>query len=105
MSDFGTARDAITGGTWLDDVARASLSAAEAKFSSEEGRLRVSVRIGPYAKRDRFAAWLANQALRLASKRYRAMVKGAIAYGLKAAAMGTGPPAGDTAAEAQGGPQ
>lgn len=32
MSDFADARRAITGTTWLDDVARSSLAAAEAKF-------------------------------------------------------------------------
>ena len=32
MSDFADARRAITGSSWLDDVARASLAAAEAKF-------------------------------------------------------------------------
>ena len=49
--------------------------------------VRMTVRIGPYVRRDRFAAWLANQALRLASRRYRAMVKSSIALGLKTAAM------------------
>ncbi len=54
---------------------------------SEDLKVRVSVRFGSYARRDKFAAWLANQALRLASRRYRAMVKGAIALGLETAAM------------------
>ncbi len=39
-----------------------------------------------YARRSRFAVWLANLALKLASERYRKMVRGAIIYGLKAAA-------------------
>jgi hypothetical protein len=33
---FREAREEITGNTWLDDLARASLSAAEAKFSGRE---------------------------------------------------------------------
>lgn len=33
---FREAREEITGDTWLDDLARASLSAAEAKFSGQE---------------------------------------------------------------------
>ena len=33
---FREAREEITGHTWLDDLARASLSAAEAKFSGRE---------------------------------------------------------------------
>jgi hypothetical protein len=33
VSWFAEARDEITGDSWLDDMARASLSAAEAKFS------------------------------------------------------------------------
>jgi hypothetical protein len=44
---FRAARHAITGDTWLDDLARASLSAAEAKFSEEPEAtplLRVSLR-------------------------------------------------------------
>jgi hypothetical protein len=32
MSGFADARRDITGNSWLDDVARASLAAAEAKF-------------------------------------------------------------------------
>jgi hypothetical protein len=42
--------------------------------------------VSGYARRDRFAVWLANQALRLASKHYRMMVRGSIIYGLRAAA-------------------
>ncbi len=34
-SSFREAREEITGGSWLDDLARMSLSAAEAKFSAE----------------------------------------------------------------------
>lgn len=40
-----------------------------------------------YARRDRFVGWLANQVLRLASPRYRAMIGGSIRYGLLAAAL------------------
>jgi len=50
-----------------------------------------------YARRDRFAVWLANLALRLASKRYRMMVRGSIIYGLKAAAGEPLPPLPDSA--------
>lgn len=39
-----------------------------------------------YARRDKVIGWLANQLLRLASKRYQAMIKGSIKYGLAAAA-------------------
>jgi hypothetical protein len=42
----------------------------------------------PYGWRDRAAVWLANQVLRLASPRYRAMVKGAIRHGLESTATG-----------------
>lgn len=40
-----------------------------------------------YARRDVVVAWLANQILRLASPRYRAMIEGSIRYGLRAAAQ------------------
>lgn len=36
--------------------------------------------------RDAVGAWLANQALRIASKRYRDFVAGAVEYGMRAAA-------------------
>lgn len=41
MSRFSDARDQITGHSWLDDLARASLSAAEAKFSATTDRCRL----------------------------------------------------------------
>jgi hypothetical protein len=40
-----------------------------------------------YARRDHFVGWLANQVLRLASPRYRAMIDGSIRYGLAAATV------------------
>lgn len=43
--------------------------------------------VKPYGWRDRLVVWLANQVLRLASKRYRQMVRGSIEYGLSMAAM------------------
>jgi hypothetical protein len=55
---------------------------------AEVKTVRVSVSIGPYARRDRYVAWLAGMVLRLASRRYRAMIGGAVRLGLKTAAMG-----------------
>lgn len=39
-----------------------------------------------YARRDRLICWIINQILKLASYKYRAMIKGSIRYGLIAAA-------------------
>jgi hypothetical protein len=47
VSRFSEARDQITGNSWLDDLARASLSAADAKFTPRQDtsarRLRVYI--------------------------------------------------------------
>jgi hypothetical protein len=61
VSRFSEARDQITGNSWLDDLARASLSAADAKFSPRQDtpsrRLRVYIEprdawIGVYVAND-----------------------------------------------------
>jgi hypothetical protein len=50
------------------------------------GERETTATIHRFARRDRFVGWLANQVMRLASRKYRTVIGGSIRYGLEAAA-------------------